>query len=208
LLAIGLTGGIGAGKSTVAAMLGALGAVVVDADDLARQAIAPGGGAHDAVAGLFPEVSRLADGNFDRAELAARIFLDPAARAAMEKAVHPVVRSAMEEVLAGWRHSARVVVLVLPLLADRSAAPALDGVVVVDLPEEQALARLIGQRGMSETDARARISSQIDRPTRLRLADRVIDNSEGREQLRLAVETLWKRLADGRLGRGGPETDH
>ena len=226
LLVIACTGGIGAGKSTVAGLLGRRGAVVVDADALARAALEPGGPGYGAVVSRFgaevlvrpsvpgpgaggPEPSRSpASGGpvpppIDRDRLAAVVFHDPAALAALEDIVHPVVRRATDEVLAAHAGSDDVIVLELPLLRGRDGAPTVpvDGVLVVDAPEDVALDRLVRHRHMDPDDARARMAAQGDRLARIRLADFVIENLGTRDELDAMVARAWAWIEDLRTGR-------
>ncbi len=194
MLVVGLTGGIGSGKSTVSAMLAGRGAVVVDADAISRQVVEPGAPAYRAVVERFgPDVVR-ADGTLHRGRLADIVFADDGARADLNAIVHPAVRASMaERVAAAAGAPGRPVVLVIPLLveSDTDGLP-LDGVVVVDCPVDVALDRLVRQRGMDEDDARARVAAQADREERLGRADFVIDNSGSRQQLHREVERCWR----------------
>ena len=188
---VGLTGGIGSGKSTVAALLAGRGATVVDADRLAREVTEAGRAAHRAVVSRFgPEVAA-PDGALDRPRLAAIVFADPGARADLEAIVHPAVGEAMAEQVA--RSGAdEVVVLEIPLLVevDRDRPP-LDGVVVVDCPVEVAVRRLVERRGMAEDDVRARVAAQSSRADRLARADFVVDNSGDLRHLAAEVDRCW-----------------
>ena len=196
---VGLTGGIGAGKSTVSAMLAARGAVIIDADLIARQVVEPGGRAYDAVVERFGPEIVLPDGTIDRPALAAIVFADDAARNDLNHLTHPAVGAVMFEQLAAHAATDRVVVLDIPLLteASRDRYP-MTGVLVVDTPEDVAVARLTGQRGMTEADARARIRAQITRDERRRIADVVIDNSGSRDQLEREVDRAWAWIESAR----------
>lgn len=198
MLAVALTGGIGSGKSTVAGLLAARGAVVVDADRLVREAEAPGGEVYQAVVDRFGPGVVLPDGALDRRALARVVFADPSARAALERITHPAVRSAMADRLAEEAATDHVVVLDIPLLAETGSARALGplgqglaGIMVVDCPVEVAVSRLVAQRAMSEADARSRVAAQVSRETRLGLADVVIDNSRDQAHLEDEVERAW-----------------
>jgi len=194
VLVVGLTGGIGSGKSTVARLLAERGAVIVDADALAREVVAPGGPAHDALLERFGPALVKADGALDRAALASLVFGDEAARGDLNGIVHPeVAKAVMERVAAaGAADPAAVVVLDIPLLAEvgRDRYP-VAGVVVVDAPIEAAVARLVANRGFAEEDARARVAAQATREERRAVADVVLDNSGDLDHLRSEVERAW-----------------
>ncbi len=190
MLVVGLTGGIGSGKSTVSAMFEARGAVVVDADVLARQVVEPGGSAYAGVVARFgPEVVR-ADGTLDRAALAGIVFSDPAALADLNALTHPAVRALIAERVAAEASGDAVVVLVVPLLAESGRYPTA-AVIVVDCPEEVAVRRLVEHRGMTEDAARRRVAAQATRAVRLALADHVITNDGTLEDLRAEVDHAW-----------------
>ena len=206
MLVVGLTGGIGSGKSTVAALLAERGAVTIDADALARAAVEPGGPAYPAVVERFGPGVVAADGRLDRAALAGVVFADPVARRDLEAIVHPAVRAGVAErvaaIAASGGHS-RPVVVEIPLLAESPASRAgLASVIVVDCPEDVAVARLAAARGMSEADARARVAAQASREERLALAGFVIDNSGTREELWAEVDRCWAWL-EGLRGVSG-----
>ncbi len=194
MVVVGLTGGIGSGKSTVARLLAERGTVVIDSDVIAREAVAPGGRAHDAVVERFGPAVVDADGTVDRPALAAIVFGDEEARRDLNRIVHPAVG---EEVLRRVAAVAAadpeaVVVLDIPLLAEvgRDRYP-LAGVIVVDLPVEQAVARLVLDRGFAEEDARSRVAAQASREERRAMADVVIDNSSDLDHLRSEVDRAW-----------------
>jgi dephospho-CoA kinase len=194
VLRVGLTGGAGAGKSTVATRLRELGAVVIDADALAREVLAPGTeGLREVVTAFGPQVLR-PDGSLDRAALAAVVFADPARRRELEAITHPRIAARTSELLADASPDA-VVVHDVPLLVEKAMAPAYDLVVVVDAPVERRVERLVG-RGLSETDARARIAAQATRAERQAVADVWLDNDGSVADLVAAVDLLWReRLA-------------
>ena len=197
MVVVGLTGGIGSGKSTVAALLAGRGAVTVDADQLARDCTAPGGAAYGAVVARFGPAVVADDGAIDRARLAAVVFADPAARADLEAIVHPFVRAGVAARVAAEAGTGHVVIVEIPLLAESPAARAgLQAIVVVDCPEGVAVDRLVGQRGMTKADARARVAAQASRADRLAIADHVVDNAGGRDDLAAAVERCWEWLED------------
>jgi len=189
VLVVGLTGGIGAGKSTVAQLLAGRGAHVVDADRIAREVVEPGGAAYAAVVERFGSGVVGPDGALDRAALAGIVFGDPQARADLEAITHPAIQAAMAERMLARADTDDVVVLDIPLLKARREHMA--GVIVVDVPEEVAVARLVGQRGFAEEDARARIAAQIGREERRAIADVVIDNSGDRSHLEAEVDRAW-----------------
>lgn len=189
---IGLTGGIGSGKTTVSSELAARGAVVVDADLIARQVVEPGGRAFDAVVERFGQGVVAPDGGLDRGAVAKIVFSDEDARASLNAITHPAIRQVMAEQAAQALGRGDTVVLDIPLLDSSARARfGLDAVVVVDAPVEVAVARLVGQRGFDEADARARVAAQITRQERCSLADFVVDNGGNREQLGEEIDRLW-----------------
>jgi dephospho-CoA kinase len=192
---IGLTGGIGSGKTTVSDLLGEWGAVIIDADVIAREVVAPGTPGLAAVAAAFgPEVIGT-DGGLDRERVAAIVFADPEARTTLNGIVHPLVRARAQELTAAAPPGS-VVVQAIPLLAETGQRGAFDLVVVVDVDPEVAVARLVESRGMTEADARARIAAQASREQRLAIADVVLDNSGDRRHLEEQVAELWRELSD------------
>lgn len=203
---VGLTGGIGSGKSTAAALFASLGAAVVDADAIAREIMEPGGRAYGPVVERFGRGVLGDGGRIDRAALAALVFNDPAALADLNALTHPVIGEVMAERVEQAKAAAEVVVLDIPLLniatRDRFRFSA---IVVVDVPPEVAVARLVGQRGFSEEDARARISAQIGREERNALADLVIDNSADRPALERQVHEAWSWIT---ARARAPQPDH
>lgn len=192
MLVVGLTGGIGSGKSTVSGLLAARGAVIVDADAIVREIQAPGGLAYAGIVERFGPGVVAADGTLDRPALAAIVFNDDAARADLNKLTHPVVGQVMAERMAAQAATDNVVVLDIPLLAERgrSSYP-IAGVIVVDCPVDVAVSRLMGYRGFSEQDARARIAAQISREDRLAIADQVVDNGGSLAGLEAQIEGVW-----------------
>lgn len=192
---VGLTGGIGSGKSTVSTMLAARGAVVVDADLLAREVVAPGTPGHRAVVDRFGRGVLAADGSLDRRALAEVVFEDPAALADLNAIVHPPVRAAIADRLVELAGSDAVVVLAIPLLVESGRSYGESAVIVVDCPEDVAVRRLVEGRGMNEADVRRRIAAQASRAERLAVADIVIDNSGSPDDLRNQVDAAWSRLA-------------
>jgi dephospho-CoA kinase len=191
---VGLTGGAGAGKSTVAARLRELGAVVIDADALAREVLEPGSDGLAEVVKAFGDGVLHPDGSLDRAALAAVVFADPERRRRLEAITHPRIAGRTSELLADAPADA-VVVHDIPLLVEKAMAPAYDLVVVVDAPEEERVRRLV-RRGLPEDDARARIAAQATRADRQEVADVWLENNGSADELRAAVDALWKdRLA-------------
>ncbi|MFT4293864.1 MAG: dephospho-CoA kinase [Micropruina sp.] len=197
VLLVGLTGGIASGKTAVADRLAELGAVVIDADLLAREVVEPGTPGLDAIAARFGAgVLRSASGGpeLDRAALGAIVFADPAARRDLEAIVHPAVRARAAE-LTRAAPSGSVVVQVIPLLVETGQQDAFDVVVVVDVDPEVQLTRLVARSGLTPGEAQARIDAQAGRGQRLAAADAVLDNNGTPAQLRVAVDALWTRLA-------------
>ena len=193
MLRIGLTGGIGSGKSTVAALLAERGALVVDADRIAREVVEPGTPGLAAIVEAFGDQVLAADGSLDRAALAAVVFADPQARQRLDGIVHPLVRARAAELAAAAPPGA-VVVHDVPLLVETGLTALYDIVVVVDAPVETQVARLVAARGMTEDAARARIAAQATREDRLAPADVVIDNSGTLDELEAQVRELWEEL--------------
>jgi dephospho-CoA kinase len=196
MLVVGLTGGIGSGKSTVASLLARRGAVIVDADALARDAVAPGTPGLSEVVARFGAGVVGARGELDRGALAAIVFADAAALADLNAIVHPWVRAAIAERLAGLDGGAfdGVVVLEIPLLVESGRSYGASKVIVVDCPEDVARRRLVEERGMDEGDARRRMAAQASRAHRLAAADVVIDNSGSLADLERQVGEVWAEL--------------
>lgn len=208
VLRIGLTGGIGSGKSTVAAGLVRRGARLVDADKIAREVVEPGGPAYGSLVERFGPGVLHGDGTLDRAKLASIVFADPEALADLNGITHPVIAAVATERMEALGAGAppdTVVVLDHPLLARESAAEyRLDAVLVVDTPTETAVSRLVAYRGFTEADARARIAAQIGREERLAFADLVIDNSDGPEHLDAQLDQVWADLLRRQARLAGP----
>lgn len=194
MLRIGLTGGIGSGKSTVAGLLSARGAVVIDADRIAREVVEPGTPGLAAVVEVFGPGVLTADGALDRPALAGIVFADPDARARLDGIVHPLVRERATE-LATAAPADAVLVNDVPLLVETGQAGGYDLVLVVEADLEVRLARLV-ERGMTEADARARIAAQATDEQRRAAADVVLDNSGTREQLAEQVDRFWSERAE------------
>ncbi|WP_033213009.1 dephospho-CoA kinase [Kitasatospora phosalacinea] len=193
MLRIGLTGGIGAGKSEVSRQLAARGAVIVDSDVIAREVVAPGTPGLAAVAAEFGPGVLLPDGALDRPALGRVVFADPARLAKLNAIVHPLVRARSAELEAAAGPDA-IVVHDVPLLAENGLAPLYDLVVVVDVPDAERLRRLVALRGMAEDEARARMAAQASREDRLAVADLVLDNSGDLDRLTARVDELWREL--------------
>lgn len=200
MVTVGLTGGIGAGKSEVSRLLASYGAVLVDSDRIARDVVAPGTPGLAAVVAEFGEGVLAADGSLDRPKLGAIVFSDPERLRALNAIVHPLVRdrSAALQRAAG---PDAVVVHDVPLLAENGLAPQYDVVVVVDAAPQTQLDRLVRLRGMTQDDARARMAAQATREQRLAIADVVIDNDGPLEALEPQVRQLWEQLR-GRAAAG------
>jgi dephospho-CoA kinase len=203
VILVGLTGGIGAGKSTVSELLAARGAVIVDADAIVRELQAPGGAIVSRLADRFGDGVVSADGSLDRAAVAAIVFHDEQALEDLNAIVHPAVREEMARRVDAERDTDHVVVLDIPLLTENPRKD-LAAVLVVDVPIDVAVERLVASRGMDETDARARIASQANRDDRLALATHVIDNTGDVDDLRARVDEVWGELVT--LPHAAPST--
>lgn len=193
VLRVGLTGGIGSGKSEVSRRLESLGAVLVDADVIAREVVEPGTPGLAAVADAFGEDILLPDGSLDRERLGSIVFADAERRERLNAIVHPLVGERMRQVAEDAPPGA-VVVYDVPLLAENDLAGEYDLVVVVDAPVEERIHRLTTLRGMTEEAARDRIAAQATPERRRAIADRVIDNSGTLEALSAQVDALWADL--------------
>ena len=191
MLRVGLSGGIGSGKSTVARALAARGALVVDADVVAREVVEPGTPGLDAVVDRFGPGILGSDGRLDRPALAALVFADPQARADLNAIVHPLVAAETARRIGGAPADS-VVVLDVPLLVE-SARAGYDLVVIVEAPEEVRLERLV-ERGMDPDDARRRMAAQASDAERRQVADVVLDNSGSPEDLEGQIDALWGQL--------------
>ncbi|QSR31032.1 dephospho-CoA kinase [Nocardioides sp. S5] len=191
---VGLTGGIASGKSTVSAILVELGAVVIDADAIAREVVALGTPGLEAVVAEFGPGLLTPGGDLDRPAMGALVFADPDARKRLEAIIHPLVhrRSAELEAAAG---ADAVVVHDIPLLAEVGRAGSFDAVIVVDAPTEVQVARMVGDRGWTKEDAESRIAAQASREDRRAIASHVIDNTGSLEDLRRRVEDVYAELA-------------
>ena len=204
MLRVGLTGGIGSGKSTVSRRLARLGAVVLDADRIAREVVEPGTPGLAALVAEFGPQILAADGTLDRAALGARVFPDPAALARLNAIVHPLIGGRTVELTADAER-AQVGVLVhdVPLLVEGGLHGSYDVVVVVDAAPEVQLDRLTRLRGMTEAEARDRMARQATRADRLAVADVVLANEGTPRELERQVDALWQRLTHGDLAPAG-----
>ena len=196
MLLVGLTGGIGSGKSTVARLLERRGAVVIDADQLAREAVARGTSAFDRVVDTFGRGVLKPDGDLDRVRLAAIIFSDPERRAALEAIVHPEVARRFGERVEELRDSGRVVVYVSPLLVELGLAPAFDVVVIVTASPHLRVSRVASDRGLSPDDVRARMAAQAADEQRMEVADVLVDNDGSLADLEPQIDRLWSDLEE------------
>lgn len=194
MVLVGLTGGIGSGKSTVAAGLVERGAVLVDADAIVHELQRPGTVVFSEMVERFGEGIVAEDGSLDRGAVADLVFSDPEALAALGSIVHPRVHEEIERRIEEQSGTDNVVLLDIPLLGE-AGWPGLAGTIVVDLPVEVALERLVTHRGFSEEDARSRVEAQISRTERLAFADFVIDNSGTPEDLEEQLDLAWEWIA-------------
>jgi len=193
---VGLTGGIGSGKSTVAGMLERRGAVILDADHFARDAVASGTDGFRRVVGRFGTAVVGPDGEIDRPALAAIVFADRSALDDLEAIVHPEVRRAMTDAMSAHVRGDGVVVLVNPLLIEMGTHRDCDLVVVVSATPATQVARAV-RRGLTDDDVKARIASQLPLEERAKHADVLIDNEGSLDELETQVERVWQRLDDG-----------
>ena len=194
---VGLTGGIGSGKSTVARMLGGAGFAVVDADQIARDIMAPGSPVLDEVAAEFGADLIGDDGALDRGELARRAFATKEDTQRLNAITHSAIRAESERRFAAAEEAGeQAVIYDMPLLVDLGLNQDMDLTVVVDVDKEERIRRLVDKRGLDETDARARMAQQIDDATRLAAADVVIDNNGPLEALEPQVAALIEKIKD------------
>lgn len=193
MILVGLTGGIGSGKSTVSGLLQARGAVIIDADAIVREVQQPGSPVLAELAQKFGSDVLAQDGSLDRQAVANIVFTDPDALKSLNAIVHPAVGREMNQRMIAQRASNNVVILDIPLLTE-NPREGLQGRIVVDIPVELQVQRLTSFRGFDEADARARISRQATRQERLDKADFVVDNSGGLEDLIPQIDLLWAWL--------------
>ncbi|XVQ88960.1 dephospho-CoA kinase [Microbispora siamensis] len=201
MLKVGLTGGIGSGKSEVSRRLAARGAVVVDADKIAREVVEPGTPGLAEIVEAFGEDVLRPDGTLDRERLGAIVFADAEKLKVLNGIVHPKVGERSEQLQREAPDDA-VVVYDVPLLAENNLAALYDVVIVVDTPDEVRLERLLRFRGMPEADARARIAAQASREDRLRIADIVMRNEGSLDDLDAQVDRIWQDLSARVSARG------
>ncbi len=195
MIKVGLTGGIGSGKSTVAGMLAEHGIPVIDADLIAREIVEPGQPALRELAEAFGEEVLHADGSLNRAELARRAFVDEEHTLLLNSITHPRIREETERrFAAAEQDGAGSVIYDMPLLVDNGLHTGMDLTVVVDVDVETRIARLVSSRGLDEQDARRRIAAQIDDETRRAAADVIIDNNGGLDALAPQIELLMVRI--------------
>jgi dephospho-CoA kinase len=195
VLLVALTGGIGSGKSTVARLLSEFGAVVIDADELARAAVAPGTPGLVKVADRFGRGVLGPDGLLDREALARVVFQDESARRDLEAIVHPEVARLLDERVEPFRPTDLVVVYDVPLLVETGMAPAFDRVITVSAPESVRAQRLASERGTDAEEARRRMAAQASDAEREAVADLVITNDGSLRDLHREMEDVWQRLA-------------
>jgi dephospho-CoA kinase len=192
VLVVGLTGGIGSGKSTVSALLAAKGAVVVDADAVVHELQRPGTAVFEAMVDRFGNGIVAADGSLDRSAVADIVFNDPDALADLNGIVHPAVGAEIVRRMDELSTTDAVVVLDVPLMVESARGYPVAGLIVVDADPEVAVRRLVEQRGMREDDTRARIARQASREERRARADVVIDNSGSLDDLAAQVDRAWR----------------
>ena len=193
MVRVGLTGGIASGKSVVAAELAARGAIIIDADVLAREVVEPGTPALAAIIDRFG-AQALSDGRLDRARLAQIVFADPLARRDLERIVHPAVRARAAE-LERAAGAAAVVVHVIPLLVETGQQEDFDLIVTVDVDHETQIKRLMARNGYTRAEAESRIAAQASRDDRTRNSDVVLHNTGSVTQLREQIDALWTELS-------------
>jgi dephospho-CoA kinase len=203
MLLVGLTGGIGSGKSTVARMLEERGAIVFDADALARAAVEQGTPGHDAVVERFGPNVLLPGGGLDREALASIVFADPAARRDLEAIVHPEVRRLFAEGCERYQGTDAVVVFGAPLLVETGMHTAFDVLIVVAAPVERQVERLMRDRGMAEGAIRARVDAQLPLQDKTAVADLVIDNDGTLDDLEARVDRAWAELRQRAMATTG-----
>lgn len=190
MILIGLTGGIGCGKSEVSRLLADRGAIIVDADLIVRELQQPGGEIFNKIIEMFGPSVVAEDGSLNRGAVANEVFKDKEVLKKLNELIHPVVRRVMNERVKSYSDTSKIVVLDIPLLVE-NPREGLDGVVVVDLDPEIAVARIVDQRKMNIDDARARVANQSSREQRKAIANFLIDNSGDRKALDLQVDAAW-----------------
>lgn len=190
MILIGLTGGIGCGKSEVSRLLEMRGAIIIDADLIVRELQKPGAEIFLRMVEMFGDKVVAMDGSLDRSAVANEVFKDGEILKKLNLLIHPVVRRVMNERVESYRATDKIVVLDIPLLVENPREE-LDGVLVVDLDPQIAIERIVSQRNMTIDDAKARVSAQSTREQRLAIADHVVDNSGDRDALSRQVENAW-----------------
>ena len=193
MLVVGLTGGVGAGKSTVSGLLADHGAVIVDADAIAHAVVEPGTSGFQQILDVFGDEVLYYDGMLDRKALAALVFRDDVARKQLEGIIHPLVRQ-QSDLMTALAEDDAIVVHDVPLLAETGRLDPYDVIVVVDAPENVRISRLLQSRGWDASTAQARINAQANREDRLAIADEVIVNTGDISELKDQVDQLWQRL--------------
>ena len=191
---VALTGGVGAGKSTVAEVLASRGAHIIDADLLARQAVEPGSKALEEIAARFGPTVLDEKGHLDRGKLGAIVFSDASARSALNDIVHPQVKKLYDEAIAELERTNTVIVYVVPLLAEARQVSEFDSVIVVHAPAAMRVQRLMEYRGMSSAEARERVDAQVSDEERLSLAHVVLDASGDLDSTKHAAHQLYEEL--------------
>jgi dephospho-CoA kinase len=200
---IGLTGNIASGKTAVAEMFASRGAVIVDADVLARQAVSKGSPALDAIVAKWGNEILDTDGNLDRASLRHRVFEDQSDLDALNEIVHPeVARLRKRDVAAARARGERLVVCVIPLLFEKHMADEFDAIVLVDAPRSVRLERIVRDRGIDEAEAMKMIASQMPADLKRARADYVIENAGSRAELETEVERVWEEIAGDHVASG------
>ncbi|MGO4370502.1 dephospho-CoA kinase [Paenibacillus sp. 2TAB19] len=191
---IGLTGGIASGKSTIAQLLAHRGALLVDADQVAREVVQPGEPALEAIASSFGQAVLQADGSLDRSALGAIVFQDKASLAKLESITHPAIRQRMQHRIHTYaeQNPGALVVADVPLLYETNQQALYEGIMVVYVPETIQLTRLMGRNQMDETEAKRRISLQMDIEEKRRRADWVIDNSGPLAETERQIDDFWR----------------
>ncbi len=196
---IGLTGGIASGKTTVARMLAELGAVIVDADQISREAVMPGSAALAALVEEFGSDILLPDGTLDRAQVARTVFCDPAARKRLEAILHPAIRQLADQKLTELRKAGTEVVLyVAPLLIEAGAVSRVDEIWVVHVDQATQISRLMARDGITEQEALQRIAAQMPMEEKRKYGKVVIENGRGIDQTAKQVQQIWEREVAGK----------
>lgn len=196
---VGLTGGIGAGKSAVSERLDELGALIIDSDVVARTVVSPDSDGLRQVVGNFGKDILASDGSLDRTKLASLVFADRAKVQLLNSLLHPLIELEIRRLIACYQSEYKVIVLVIPLLFETNARERyqIDKVIVVDLPEDLAIERVSRSRGLSVSDIRSRMANQMSRSERLAMADYVVDNSSSFADLVLQVDKIWGDITSG-----------